>query len=484
MNNKKSSEIVIIGAGITGLSVAWRLSKKGYKVIVLEQQKFSGGLSTSIKEKGFKMDIGPHFLTLPLESDITNEIKTLVGDENLIKINNIHESYRAYFRGNLLTKYPSLYNIIFNSGIISFVNSIGSYLFASVFYRKLEKSNIEKYLISIYGKFLYNNWFKPYIVQNEGIGDTQQPKELVEKMFPKPSIKKIFKYILKNNSKKSSTITEIKNESLEYFDCYFRNGMGSIIESLENEIISNNGKILLGVNVQNIIHDDNLKKILYSKEGEEYEIECDKIIYSIPPSITLKWFENIPKNLTNQNKKLESFHSIIAFLMIDSPKIFDGWLIQVYDTDLVFFRITQQKYLSEHIAPNNKSLLCVEIKCTENDNIWKMDKSEIFSRIKTDLSKMKILSHNEIFDHKILKLNNIYPIAQQTANLNNNEITKFINSFKNEFAVTTTSIDSGRLVSGTKKESDAKNMPRLGGLYDALQNSKILASKIIDDGQY
>ena len=92
-----SESIIVIGAGITGLSVAWRLSKKGYKVIVLEQQKFSGGLSTSIKEKGFKMDIGPHFLTLPVESNITNEIKKLVGDENLIKINNIHESYRVYF---------------------------------------------------------------------------------------------------------------------------------------------------------------------------------------------------------------------------------------------------------------------------------------------------------------------------------------------------------------------------------------------------
>jgi protoporphyrinogen oxidase len=53
-------KIVVIGAGITGLSVAWKLSEKGYKVKIIEMDKFIGGLARSIKMGNYFLDIGPH----------------------------------------------------------------------------------------------------------------------------------------------------------------------------------------------------------------------------------------------------------------------------------------------------------------------------------------------------------------------------------------------------------------------------------------
>ena len=53
-------KIVIIGGGITGLSVAWKLSEKGYKVKIIEMDKFIGGLARSIKMGNYFLDIGPH----------------------------------------------------------------------------------------------------------------------------------------------------------------------------------------------------------------------------------------------------------------------------------------------------------------------------------------------------------------------------------------------------------------------------------------
>ena len=51
---------IVIGGGITGLSVAWKLSEKGYKVKVIEMDKFIGGLARSIKMGNYFFDIGPH----------------------------------------------------------------------------------------------------------------------------------------------------------------------------------------------------------------------------------------------------------------------------------------------------------------------------------------------------------------------------------------------------------------------------------------
>ena len=48
---------IIIGGGVTGLSVAWKLSEKGYKVNVIECDNSIGGLAKSIKMENYFFDI-------------------------------------------------------------------------------------------------------------------------------------------------------------------------------------------------------------------------------------------------------------------------------------------------------------------------------------------------------------------------------------------------------------------------------------------
>jgi oxygen-dependent protoporphyrinogen oxidase len=52
-------EIVIIGAGLTGLTLAFYLKKAGRNVLVLEKNERTGGVINSISEKGFTYETGP-----------------------------------------------------------------------------------------------------------------------------------------------------------------------------------------------------------------------------------------------------------------------------------------------------------------------------------------------------------------------------------------------------------------------------------------
>ncbi len=57
-------EIIIIGAGIGGLSAAIRLAVAGFSVRVLERNKTIGGKVNFVEEKGYKFDTGASLLTM------------------------------------------------------------------------------------------------------------------------------------------------------------------------------------------------------------------------------------------------------------------------------------------------------------------------------------------------------------------------------------------------------------------------------------
>ena len=57
--------IIIVGAGIGGLSAAIRLAAQGYQVSVLERQAQIGGKLNQIVMQGFSFDTGPSLITMP-----------------------------------------------------------------------------------------------------------------------------------------------------------------------------------------------------------------------------------------------------------------------------------------------------------------------------------------------------------------------------------------------------------------------------------
>ncbi|MEX1190210.1 MAG: 1-hydroxycarotenoid 3,4-desaturase CrtD [Bacteroidia bacterium] len=73
----KSKQVIVIGAGIAGISASVRLALKGYDVTVIEKNAYAGGKLTEIKQDGFRWDAGPSLFTLPKQVD---ELFELAGE--------------------------------------------------------------------------------------------------------------------------------------------------------------------------------------------------------------------------------------------------------------------------------------------------------------------------------------------------------------------------------------------------------------------
>jgi len=74
-------KIAVIGAGIAGLTAAWRLERAGHDVEVLESQDHSGGRMWSTTRQGFGIDVGAHMLLSSFDRTRTLVEEMGIGDQ-------------------------------------------------------------------------------------------------------------------------------------------------------------------------------------------------------------------------------------------------------------------------------------------------------------------------------------------------------------------------------------------------------------------
>lgn len=69
----KDYDVIVVGAGISGLLSALALSKEGKTVLIIEKEEHIGGVCRSYEVDGYKVDTGPHAITR-LESGPLREL--------------------------------------------------------------------------------------------------------------------------------------------------------------------------------------------------------------------------------------------------------------------------------------------------------------------------------------------------------------------------------------------------------------------------
>lgn len=82
-------EVIVIGGGLAGLSAAYRLSKAGRKVLVLEKAPFSGAKNVSggrIYTYALDKLMGDEWKDAPLEREINQELLMMMNDEDAVVV--------------------------------------------------------------------------------------------------------------------------------------------------------------------------------------------------------------------------------------------------------------------------------------------------------------------------------------------------------------------------------------------------------------
>ena len=91
-----SDHVVVVGAGLAGLSTALHLAGRGRQVTVVEREERPGGRAGLLELAGYRVDTGPTVLTMPelVEEALAAVGESLTGRLDLLPL---HPAYRACF---------------------------------------------------------------------------------------------------------------------------------------------------------------------------------------------------------------------------------------------------------------------------------------------------------------------------------------------------------------------------------------------------
>ena len=78
-----TADVIVLGAGLSGLAAACGVLKHGEKPVVIEREEIVGGQSASIRRNGYVFDLGGHRF-LPHVKETADYVRGLFGGGGLL----------------------------------------------------------------------------------------------------------------------------------------------------------------------------------------------------------------------------------------------------------------------------------------------------------------------------------------------------------------------------------------------------------------
>lgn len=151
--------IVVLGAGLAGLSFALEATGMGHEVVVLEGDEEPGGLLRSTRVNGYTVDLGGSHILFSRDPGKLGFLLDLVGRSNLVRH---RRDSRIYYAGRYV-KYP------FENGIYMLPPEERYEILKGVFeaYVKrvcgaAEPKNFEEWIYSVFGSAIAERYLVPY----------------------------------------------------------------------------------------------------------------------------------------------------------------------------------------------------------------------------------------------------------------------------------------------------------------------------------
>ncbi|MCL2665809.1 MAG: NAD(P)/FAD-dependent oxidoreductase [Defluviitaleaceae bacterium] len=288
-------KIAVIGAGITGLTAAYCLAKKGHDVSVFEAAEYSGGIAVSHIINGVGIEDIYHHI-------FTSDEYLLQLSEELGLINEIEwiEPSDGFYSDSVLYPFTSPMDLLkfkplpFLSRVLMGLLVLRSRYVKN--YNNLENMSAGEWISKMAGRKVYEKVWKPLL---KAKFDTDADNVAAVWIW---------------NKFKLRGSTRGKNISKELLG-YMRGSFGVLTKKLGERLNDCGGKLLVNAAVSKIEKNSDVFKIFYKNESGEF----DKVLFTAAPQLLLSVFDKFNGDYAKKLSSIKYKANICMLIQIKKP---------------------------------------------------------------------------------------------------------------------------------------------------------------------
>ena len=400
------NKVIILGAGVSGLSLAWKLAESGLSVELIEANGYIGGLAATHEADGLKMDVGPHSV-FSEDREILKTIFDLFGGDIPAGVRDV----RLFMHGKYL-RYPlNAEDIVMKLGLTPSLKCFFSFIIEKMKGHPTYGAagpNMEQWSTSHFGKALHELFFKPYTEQFWDVKCAELSPDCIP-TYKQMSFTKTLKLLL-TPKRRRKDYSIIDREVLPLY--YPNEGFGAIPERIADKVRALGGKIHTGLRVKEVRRLDNDGYLVgaVDSSGNPEEFEGDYIVSTIPiPALAKALSPAPPKDVLMAAERLQYLSLLVLYLTTDRPHILD--CMYEYSLEKPYTRITDVgNFTLVPESERKKNSISIEQSCHAGDGLWRATKEELFEKYIPHLEMENIMKGSEVTDIHLLKASHAYPM--------------------------------------------------------------------------
>ena len=417
--------VVVLGAGLAGLSTAYELAKAGTRVTVVERDDFAGGMACSWQKGGYWLDHGPHRFH-SRDEELVRHFYEVLDNEVVIR----DRMSRIYMQGKFFDYPLKAMNVLKSLPPGLLIRSCWDYAwirFTQVF-KKIPDDNFENWVLKRFGRTLYEMFFGTYTSKAWKMPCTEISADWASQRISQANLWDTIVKTLNppREGESRSLVSEFWYPST--------GGIGHLGVKYAEKIRAMGGEVILEAPVERIEVENGLAKrvICRRKDGTELVLEPTEVVNTIPLQRLLETLSpKVAPEVTEASSKLRHLGIVFSYLEVDKPTLSPDHWVYLPEKHLTIHRISEFKNFSDASAPGDKTVVCCEITCNVGDEHWNLDLEGAAKIAEADLIKVGLLEPGISRGVDLHKLPYAYPVYDLTYKENLEVLKKAARKVKN-----------------------------------------------------
>lgn len=396
----KNTSVAVLGAGPAGLGAAYMLAQRGIKVVVLEKLDRVGGNAGSFELAGIPVDFGSHRLHPAADPEVLALVRGLLGDDLLER----PRHGRIRLMGRWLHFPLKAVDLAVNAPP-RFVLGVLRDLLAKLSSRNSkEDETFASVLRQGLGSTICDEFYFPYARKIWGMEPGELSPIQARKRVSSGSITKLLKKLLPGGLVSRGTQTK----GVFY---YPRGGFGQISDSFYKAALRAGADVRLSSTVKHLVLGPGGNQVIFEHGGELQAVDVQHIWSTIPVTVLSRLTNPAaPESVIAAAESLRFRGMLLIYLVLDTDQFtpFDAHYLP--GSEIRITRLSEPANYSACKKPDGTTVLCAELPCQSNDEVWRLGDMALKSLVLEDLAQAGIPVECKVRQVEVRRLPQAYPL--------------------------------------------------------------------------